>query len=96
MDFQSDNCRAFIAFSSCDDAQFVLKNEKRLIKNHSVWAKPLRERHHNFSKENEPTVWNQGYQQKFVYKNFKYGENPENDDFMKGNMYKKYEQLLKD
>jgi RNA recognition motif-containing protein len=29
MDFQSDNCRAFIAFSSCDDAQFVLKTEKR-------------------------------------------------------------------
>ena len=44
MDFQSDSNRAMIIFSKCSEAEFALVTPKLEIKNHSVWAKPMKER----------------------------------------------------
>lgn len=45
IDFQSENNRAMIAFQTYGEAEFtVALASKIVIKNHSVWAKPMKER----------------------------------------------------
>lgn len=44
IDFQSENNRAMIAFERSIEAEFAVAVTKIVIRNHSVWAKPMKER----------------------------------------------------